>query len=118
MTDLNTIRRQAEFLTLPPFASLPEELQTLFGDANKNDYQHIVATQLLLAFDEEGSDTRDGFESILGMRGHSRGKYRALYRALVEQEAGDIHNDLLRKQALKKVRKAMRHFFHIFWKCQ
>ena len=53
---------------LPPYEQLGSGARKLYGDGNK--YSRARVVPLVMALDEEGADTREGYEAILGLWGN------------------------------------------------
>jgi hypothetical protein len=110
----------------PPFGQLPDHLQQLFGNnygTPKAEYSRALAMPLAMAMEESGSDTRDGFEKIIGLYDHG---YPSFYR---RKTTSDLMHKLAkdrfgldrieelsreqRKEAQKLTRRYIREVWHI-----
>ena len=109
----------------PPYESLPVHLQQIlgngFGTTNAN-YSRARAMPLAMAMDERGSDTRDGYEKILGLYEHGYPSfYRRLTVSLMQAEGKRLANVTrfnevpphLRKEAWKTTRRNLRQIWHL-----
>jgi hypothetical protein len=119
---------------LAPFNELPEDLQMLFTNGRKRnlDYAPARALPFAMAFDEAGSESRDGYERIIGL--YSNGFpsfYRRATVSLMQRVAHTMfvgrygltgsgvkgkpkNQDIspeLRKEALKATRRYIRKLY-------
>jgi hypothetical protein len=105
---------------LPEYETLPVDLKELLGDGKK--YSRARAMPFAMALEEEGADTRSGFEKVIGLYDHG---YPSFYRrntiVLMQNNAKKIanveHNSDVprdaRKEAWKLTRRQVRHFYHL-----
>src|SRR6185437_14161340 len=69
-----------EFMSLlPPFSTLPPDMQELFGNGKKRtpDYARARVMPFAMAFTEPDASTREGYERVLGLHDHG---YPSFYR--------------------------------------
>lgn len=104
----------------PSYEDLPVDLKTLLGDGKK--YSRAKVMPFVMALNEEGADTRAGYEKILGLYDHG---YPSFYRRATivlmqtnaKRMAGTTKNHEvpkhIRKQAWKMTRRQIRHFYHL-----
>jgi hypothetical protein len=83
---------------LPPFESLPSDIQKLFGD--KNGYVFVTIMPLVQAMGKPGGLTRKGFEYNVDLRRISR------------KLAGNVPEEN-RRQAWSYTRHLIRRFHHL-----
>ena len=109
---------------LPEFNSLSSELKEVLGTKQKqgNDYSRSKVMPFAMALEEEGADTRDGYERIIGLYGHG---YPSFYRRATvvwmqnnaKLMAGVTRmNEVpkeIRKAAWKITRKQIRQLYHM-----
>ena len=66
------------FMSLvPPFGTLGASLQVLFGDKQQKGYLRAKVMPFAMALEEAGSDTRAGYERVIGLYEHG---YPSFYR--------------------------------------
>lgn len=107
----------------PPFASLPPDLQALLGNAvgtANADYSRSRAMPFAMALDEPGTDTRTGYERVIGLYDHG---YPSFYRratiVLLHENAKRLAGvtriaevpPSTRKEAWRVTRKQIRHIY-------
>lgn len=104
----------------PDYNELPDDLKSLLGDGKQ--YSRAKVMPLVMALDEEGADTRSGYEKIIGLYDHG---YPSFYRratiVLMQHNAKKLANvthvrDVpknVRKEAWKLTRRQIRHFYHL-----
>jgi len=110
----------------PPFGSLPDHLQRLFGNnygTSKADYSRALAVPFAMAMDEPGADSRAGFERVIGLYDHGYPSFyrRATTSALLQKLAKDRFGvsrfeDVTReqrKESLGFVRRYIREAWHL-----
>ena len=109
---------------LAPFDSLPESTQTCFGSG---DYNRATSLPFAMAFSEEGSQSRNGYERIIGLYGHG---YPSFYRRATvdlmqsvakELSGAKVNADVTpaqRKEAWKVTRREIRRLHHLSVKHQ
>lgn len=109
---------------LAPFETLPDDLQALLGNGlkRKPNYSRSTTMPLAMAFEEEGHETRNGYEFILGLYGDG---YKSFYRrgtvALMQKIAKRRTGARLlaeitpaqRKEAWKEARRAIRRLYYL-----
>jgi len=105
---------------LPEYEDLPPLGQFIWGDGK--DYSRSRALPFAMAFDEEGSESREGYERIIGLYGHG---YPSFYRRativvmqrVAEDLAGVSHIDQVTprqfKEAWKITRREIRRLYHM-----
>lgn len=110
---------------LPRFDALPADLQQMLGNAvgtPRADYSRAKAMPFAMALDEVGTDTRDGYEKILGMYEHGFPSfYRRAVTVLGQQEAKRLADVTrieevprgVRIRAQRNVRRNLRHLWHL-----
>lgn len=106
---------------LPPFASLPKELQDIFGNGN-GDYSRAVSLPFAMALTEPTVHDRNSYEQVIGLYSHG---YPSFYRRktvevmqdIAKEMVGVTHNDEVsegqRKEAWRITRRAIRQLYHL-----
>ncbi len=107
---------------LPAFEQLPQHLQNIFGKGTGHrEYSRAKVLPFAMALDEHGSQTREGYEKIIGLYEHG---YPSFYRRativimqnIAKELAGTTRNDEVppyqRKEAWRITRKYIREFYH------
>jgi hypothetical protein len=109
---------------LPPFETLPADMQKLFSDGKKRhpDYARARVLPFAMALEEEGAETREGYERIIGLYGHG---FHCFYRRATVDLMQRVAKDLAgvtriadvtreqRKEALKITRRHIRRLRHL-----
>lgn len=116
---------------LPGFESLPVNLQTLLGQGTADpakgtnhpgQYSRAKAMPFAMSLDEPGTETRDGWEKVMGLYGHG---YPSFYRratVVLMQDTAKRMADVsriaevpreTRKKAWKQVRRDLRQLYHL-----
>ncbi len=110
----------------PDYRLLPAHLQQFLGNGygtDAADYSRARAMPLAMAMDEPGSDTRDGYEKVLGLYDHGYPSfYRRLTVALMQSEGKRLADvtrmgevpQRIRKEAWKATRRNIRQIWHLF----
>lgn len=107
---------------LPSFSSLQPDMQALLGNGRKRtpDYKPARVLPFAMALEEPGSETRTGYEKILGLYGHG---YPSFYRRasigimkLIAQRAKGVKSmssvtKKERKEAWKQTRHIIRRLY-------
>lgn len=109
----------------PPYETLPDPLQRMLGNLYGTEnatYSRARAMPLAMAMDEDGGETRTGYEKVLGLYDHG---YPSFYRrntvVLMQNEAKELAGVSrfgevppgTRKQAWKETRRNLRHVWHL-----
>ena len=105
---------------LPPFTSLPPHLKHMLGKGK--NYNRSKALPFAMAFEDQGSETRDGYMRIIGAYDHGYGSYyRRKFTELMQIESKKREGvkkmkDVpwqTRKDVLKLVRRNIRELWHL-----
>jgi len=107
---------------LPDYSTLPDDVKTILGNGLKTrpGYSKAKVLPFAMALEEDGSETRDGYEKIIGIYGHG---YPSFYRRATShlmREIGKHYTGTAkvadmtpdhRKQAWKKARYVIRMLY-------
>jgi hypothetical protein len=108
----------------PPFEQLPPQLQELLGigDGENRSYSRAKAMPFAMALDEPSTETRTGYEKVIGLYEHG---YPSFYRratvtlmqGVAKRQAGVTRfsevSPAVRKQAWRDTRRAIRQLYHL-----
>lgn len=109
---------------LPPFDTLPQNMQEIFTNGKKRsvDYARARVLPFAMALDENGHETRAGYERILGLYDHGypsfyRRKTVDLMQYIAKKQVGTTRfSDVTReqrKEAWKTTRHCIRRLYHL-----
>jgi hypothetical protein len=109
---------------LPPFDQLPEHLQQIFTNGKKRtpDYSRSRALPFAMAFEEQGAESRDGYEKVIGLYAHGwpcfyrRATVALMQRVAKETTGKSKMADVTkteRKAAWKLTRRCIRELHHL-----